>query len=98
MQKPFPIIRRHAISCLYIVEGTNTKLFEKWGIVEGGDYGVTVAPSDIAILGAVEGGEDISPLSKREPLRTLSFFSACSDILVSSLTKDCPHQALEHIG
>jgi hypothetical protein len=74
------------------------KLFEKWGIVEGGDYGVIIAPSDIAISGAVEGGEEISPLSRREPLRTLSFFSACSDILVSSLTKDCPHQALEHIS
>ena len=97
MQEPFPTIRRYAISCLYIAEGTNTKLFEKWGTVEGGDYWVIVAPLDMAISGAVEGGEGISPLSRREPLRTLSFFSACSDILVSSLTKDCPHQALEHI-
>ena len=98
MQELFPIIRRHAISCLYVAEGTNTKLFEMWRIVEGGDYGLIIAPLDMAISGAVEGGEEISPLSRREPLRTLSFFSACSDILVSSLTKDCPHQALEHIG
>ena len=66
--------------------------------MEGEDYGVIIAPSDMAISGVVEGGEEISPLSRREALRTLSFLSACSDILVSSLTKDCPHQALEHIG
>lgn len=33
-------------------------------------------------------------LSSRDPRRTFNFFSACSEILVSSLTNDWPHQAL----
>lgn len=31
-----------------------------------------------------------------EPLRTLNFLSACSEMRYSSETKDWPHQALEH--
>lgn len=36
----------------------------------------------------------LGALSRSEPRRTFNFFSACSEILVSSLTKDWPHQEL----